>query len=149
MSGLDDTFTFFTTPPPTDQAWTMDATVTGTQLPDLHAFVATATGGAAANVKYNPGVKGTTPASISFDVTLKFQIATPTPSTTPITVTLFSNVGTIPPMGYTMKIALPWKSGFSCAANVDAASGVVYGSQGTQFVTLVLKATTYSTIGPK
>ncbi len=29
---------------------------------------------------------------------------------------------------------------------LDAASGVVYGSQGTQFVTLVLKAGTYPTL---
>ena len=135
---LDDTFKFFTTPPPAGYVWTMAATVTGTQESNLHAFVATAS----PTVNYNAGTKGVTPASISFDVVLVFQIATKTPSTTPFTVTLFSPMPTIPPSGYTMSIALPWKSGFSCTANVDATSNVVYGSHGNQFVTLVLNAGT-------
>jgi hypothetical protein len=38
-----------------------------------------------------------------------------------------------------MAIAFPSLLGFNCDAKVDAASQVVYGSQGAQFVTLVLK----------
>jgi len=37
-----------------------------------------------------------------------------------------------------MAIAFPGDPGFNCAANVDAASSVAYGSQLAQFVTLVL-----------
>jgi len=40
---------------------------------------------------------------------------------------------------YNMSVVLPWKT-VNCVANVDAGSGVVYGSDGDQFVTLVLKA---------
>jgi hypothetical protein len=46
-----------------------------------------------------------------------------------------------------MKIVLPWPAKktttVNCDANVDATSGVVYGSDGDQFVALVLKAGSY------
>ena len=123
MSVLDKTFTFVTTNP---SPWGMDATLTGTRLPGLPAFVATASG---APVTYVPG----SPATITFEGTLVFQHPGPT-SGKPVTVTLLQSPGSV----YNMTIVLPAKT-VNCVANVDAASGVVYGSQGTQFVTLVLK----------
>jgi len=54
MSVLDDTFTFFATPPKGGYVWEMDATLTGTkQVSDLPGFVATA--GGAQNVTYDSG----------------------------------------------------------------------------------------------
>jgi hypothetical protein len=142
MNVLEDAFTSFAQmlqPPPTGFHWEghLDATLTGTKLPSLPAFVATI---AVKDIYvYEPGAKLPKPpsaATIKFDATLQFQLV---PSKQKgITVTLSQN----PPSsggGYGMKIVLPWKT-VDCVANVDAASGVVYGSQGDQFVTLVLKA---------
>jgi hypothetical protein len=122
MSELDAAFTFVTTHPP---PLGMDATLTGTRIPGLPAFIAAASG---ALVTYVPG----SPATISFDATFLFQHPGPlSPAAIPVTL---EKTGS----GYRMKIVLPSKT-VICVANVDAASGVVYGSQGTQFVTLVLK----------
>lgn len=125
MSVLDDTFTFVTTHP---SPWGMDATLTGTRLSGLPAFIATASG---APVTYVPG----SPATISFDASLLYQHPSGSGGTVHVRL---EKTGS----GYRMKIVLP-KRTVDSDANVDAASGVVYGSQGTQFVTLVLK------IGPQ
>ena len=128
MSVLDDTFTFFTTKPPVGYVWKMDATLTGTKLHNLPAGVATA---AAVPVTYASGP----PATISFDLTFVFELFPKVYPPFPVTLTQTAG-------GYSMKIVLPWMPGFNCDAKVDAASGVVYGSQKAQFVTLVLKAGT-------
>jgi hypothetical protein len=138
MNVLDDTFNFFVQklPPPPQgyyYVWLMDATLTGTKLPSLSGFVATAKAVAAT---YDPGRPTISEATIKFDATLQFQLD---PSKQKgITVKLSQNPA-LSGGGYSMEIVLPWKT-IDCTANVDAASNVVYGSQGDQFVTLVLKA---------
>jgi hypothetical protein len=122
MNALDKAFAFFATSPP--PVGYMDATLTGTRIPGLPAFIATASG---ALVTYVPGSTET----ISFDASLLYQH--PVGSGGAVHVTL-EKTGS----GYRMIIVLPART-VNSAANVDAASGVVYGSQGVQFVTLVLK----------
>jgi hypothetical protein len=124
MSVLDTTFAYFTAPLKSGYVWTMDATLTGTRLSNLPAFVALASGPI---LTYVPG----SPATISFGATLKYQH--PSGGGGSVTVTLIQNPGSV----YNMTIVLP-KRTVNCVANIDTASGVVYGSEGTQFVTLVL-----------
>lgn len=127
MSALDKAFAFFApSPPPVGY---MYATLTTTeQVSKLPAGIFTASG---ALVTYVPGPTPT----ITFDV--KFYCKTPPPPPgpppPPFKVTLTQNPGV-----YHMKIPFPLLPGFNCDLKVDA-SGVAYGSQGLQFVTLVLK----------
>ena len=124
MTALDDVFLFFQPPPHTG---TMYATLTGTEQvpPTLPAGIFTASG---APVTYGPGPTPT----ISFHVTRYCK--TPSgPPPPPFLVTLTQHPGPV----YSMDVPF---IGFSCPhVTVDAMSGVTYGSQGAQFVTLVLK----------
>jgi hypothetical protein len=152
---LDDTFAFFAKGLPTPQkgyyyVWLMDATLTGTQESNLHAFIATAS---AVKPNYVPGsvIAGgpLSPSTIKFDAAFQFQLAgTKSSASIPVTLTQ-----TPPPIGktgvsYDMNIVLPWTT-VDCVPNVDATtSNVVYGSQGNQFVTLVMKASSKQEVIP-
>lgn len=128
MSVLDDTFKFFTTKPPSGSVWTMLATLTGTkQENSVPGFIATAN---TLSVTYNSGP----PATISFPATIQYQVDPGKDKGVSVTLTQKTGGG-----GYSMKIVLHWTT-VNCTANVDATSGVVYGSDGKQFVTLVLLA---------
>jgi hypothetical protein len=130
MSVLDATFSFFKTTP----TGYMYATLTGTeQNSKLPAGVATASG---VQVTYVPATPST-PATITFEVTFVFKTPGPLPS--PAKVVLIQNIGG-PPKVYSMHIN--FATPFNCPhVNVDAASGVPHGSDGAQFVTLVLNPT--------
>jgi len=125
MSALDKAFAFFATSPP--PVGYMYATLTTTeQVSKLPAGIFTASG---ALVKDVPGATPT----ITFHVT--FYCKTPPPGSppSPFKVTLTKNPGV-----YNMQVAFPALPLFNCDLKVDA-SGVAYGSQGLQFVTLVLE----------
>jgi hypothetical protein len=126
MSALDDTFLFFQAHP---TGYTIDATLTHTeQVPTLPAFILTVS---AAPVTYVPGP----PPTIGFNVMYFCKTPPPKPGGS-IWVKLTQNPG--PPVFYSMHVGflIP----FNCPhVTVDAMSGVTYGSQGAQFVTLVLK----------
>jgi hypothetical protein len=127
MSVLDDTFNYFKLHPPPPGF--MFATLTATEqvVPNLPAGIFTASGVPVTYVSVPP-------ATISFEVTRYCKTPPPSgPPPAPFKVKLTQNVGPV----YSMDIA--FKKPFSCPhAEVDTASGVVYGSQGAQFVTLVL-----------
>jgi hypothetical protein len=148
MSVLDDTFTFYKKHEADFEinklVPTIEATLTGTELPSLAGFVATAP--KLTTAQYNAGVPAATNATISFDATVQFGVhqGKNPPAPIPVTLTASAAIGG----GYSMKIVLPWSTPITvdCVPEVDATSGVVYGSQGNQFVTLVLKPSTKAVV---
>ena len=150
MSILDNLFTFLAETPPQGQVPLIGVTLTSTSLQSLAATINTGgNSGGTAGFQYSPPnwvkvgpAKMETGASVSLDL-LAFKCTLnvptkPTPSQV-ATVVLSKN---IPIAGaqsgpYTMAVTFPWGK-VESEANVNSASGVVYGSQGNQFVTLVL-----------
>ena len=124
MSELDTIFAFFVPSPP--PAAYMDATLTATRLDGL-GLVATVTG---AVVTY-----ASSPApTIQFDAKIAFDYPSGLGIGKNVHVLLVQNPGP----HYGMTITFP-KRTVNSNANIDAMSGVAYGSEGVQFVTLVMK----------
>jgi hypothetical protein len=149
MSTLDTAFAFLAEPLPSGSQWNVNAVLTCTSQSSVSASVAAASGGLTytAPASFRDGrISGTTPAKVSFGMNSEF----PSGQSFAPTVTLTKQESAIPVPEipeYSIEVTGLPAGTVESAAAVDAASGVISGSEGTQLVTLALQFSTIPKIG--
>jgi len=145
MSTLDTAFSFLAMPPPSGTQWIVSAVLTCTNQSSISALVAAANGDlkytAPASFRDGP-ISGTTPATVSFGMNSEFPSSDQSFAPT-VTLTKQEFVLRAPEIPeYSIQVAGLPAGTVDSAASVDAASGVIFGSEGTQLVTLALQFST-------
>jgi hypothetical protein len=146
MSVLDDIFNYCAEIAQKNEYLFMRATLTSSSPHNLSASTAVCNGQPvyyvpAETVHRGPVIEET-PATISFAVELVFlENLSQSYKSQFVTVELSKATPISRGAPYSMQVTFPWAT-VESAANVDSASNVVYGSQGSQFVALDLEAFT-------
>lgn len=150
MSTLDTAFAFLGQSPPSGTQWTVNAILTCTSQSSISALVAVASGELTytAPTFFRDGrISGTTPAKVSFGMNSEFPSSGQSFAPT-VTLTKQESAIPVPEIPeYSIDVTGLPAGTVESAAVVDAASGVISGSEGTQFVTLALQFSTIPKIG--